>query len=96
MLFRSVDITALLVSAPGYQTDPVRAAVLVEVLEAFSFDRRDFGQPITDADVAAVIQAVDGVAGVATLTLSAGGDPGVGGAELATVRGLVVTVQGAT
>jgi hypothetical protein len=91
-----VDITALLVSAPGYQTDPVRAAVLVAVHEAFSFDRRDFGQPITDADVAAVIQAVDGVAGVATLTLSAGGDPGVGGAELATVRGLVVTVQGAT
>lgn len=51
----------------GVRTDPLRvrdevlAAVRAALGDAFSFDRRDFGQPVTAAEVTATVQQVPGV-----------------------------------
>jgi predicted phage baseplate assembly protein len=104
-----VDVTTTVIAAPGQQTTPLQAAVTAALAGTFSFDRRDFDQPITAAEVAAVIQAVPGVQGVSALTVTSGSTQetaspvasvaargATGAATLATVRTLEVTMQGAS
>ncbi|HET8764716.1 MAG TPA: putative baseplate assembly protein, partial [Rhodanobacter sp.] len=49
---------------PVYQTDQVLAAVEAALRAAFSFDAREFGQPVAKSEVIATIQAVKGVLAV--------------------------------
>ncbi len=49
---------------PDYIADKVLAAVRQALLEAFSFERREFGQPVHQSEVLAAIQAVEGVTAV--------------------------------
>ncbi|GFJ92661.1 hypothetical protein [Phytohabitans rumicis] len=90
-----VGVGALVVAAPGVVAAPVRSAVEAVLREAFAIDRRDFGQPLTAAEVEAAIQGVAGVLGVAALTLTPVAETGGGGAELHTVDPdrLDITVQ---
>lgn len=90
-----VGVTALVVAAPGVIGAPVRSAVETVLRDTFSIDRRDFDQPLTASEVEAAIQAVDGVLGVAAITLDPLVDTGGGGAELHTIDPdrLAITVQ---
>jgi hypothetical protein len=89
-----LDVAAVVTSEPGRPAEAVRAAAVAAVRDAFSFDRRDFDLPLTVAEVGAVLQAVDGVQGVASLglTRSAGSPPSAStpppaaGAPLQSVR----------
>jgi predicted phage baseplate assembly protein len=49
---------------PAYQTGAVLAAVDAALRVAFSFDAREFGQPVAKSEVIAAIQAVNGVLAV--------------------------------
>jgi hypothetical protein len=49
---------------PDYQRDHVLAAVEKALRTSFSFDARAFGQPVTQSEVIAVMQAVPGVVAV--------------------------------
>ena len=98
-----LDVTAVVICERGRPPESVRAAALAAVRDAFSFDRRDFDRPVTAAEVGAVIQAVDGVQGVRSLSLARStGSPPAGNtapsalpARLETVRpdGLTLTCQ---
>jgi predicted phage baseplate assembly protein len=48
----------------GFLQDKVSAAVRAKLLDAFSFDRRAFGQGVAKSEVLAVIQGVEGVKAV--------------------------------
>jgi len=54
-------ISAKVLLEEGYLAEKVHAAVAQALLDAFSFERRDFGQAVTASEVLAAIQAVDGV-----------------------------------
>jgi hypothetical protein len=71
------DVALLLFVAPAYEAAAVRAAVAAALAEAFSFERRDLGQPVSRSEVGGVVQAVPGVAGVTLTTLAVHGDTGV-------------------
>ena len=64
---RSFSMVAALVIDPDYVTDAVHAAVRTALWHAFSFEAREFGQPVFHSEVIAVIQNVPGVI-AATLT----------------------------
>jgi len=49
---------------PRYRRELVEEQIRAELRAAFSFERRDFGQPVTRAEVIAVIQNVPGVVAV--------------------------------
>jgi phage-related baseplate assembly protein len=49
---------------PDYRSEQVLVAVEQALRSHFSFDTRDFGQPVTLSEVMAVIQAVPGVQAV--------------------------------
>ncbi|MGQ4417801.1 putative baseplate assembly protein [Streptomyces sp. SAS_269] len=51
----------------------VFAAVTDALVEAFSFDARDFGQPVAPSEVLAVVQGVEGVRGTVLLALRTAG-----------------------
>jgi hypothetical protein len=55
------DLEATVLIEPRYDSEKVLAAARSAVLEAFSFARRNFGQPVTAAEVISVIQGVAGV-----------------------------------
>ena len=55
------QLTAHLRVDPDYQADLVTAEVERVLREAFSFDRRRFGQPVFHSEVVSLIQAVEGV-----------------------------------
>jgi hypothetical protein len=44
-----------------YLSDKVLAAIKSKVQQAFAFDRRNFGQPVTASELIALIQRVEGV-----------------------------------
>jgi predicted phage baseplate assembly protein len=90
-----VSVSAVVVGSPDRQNAAVEAGVIAAVRDAFSFDRRDFHAPVTEAEVAAVIQAVEGVVGVGSLSLTREVSAGSGDA-LETVRpdGIAITVTG--
>lgn len=60
----SFDISARILVNEKYITDKVFAAVKDAVSNAFSFSNRNFGQPVTESEINAVIQGVEGVAAV--------------------------------
>jgi hypothetical protein len=47
--------------SPDYQTEKVSESVKQEIRARFSFDARDFGQPVMLSEVIAIMQAVQGV-----------------------------------
>ena len=58
------DVRAKILIDSDYLTDKVTQAVKDILLEAFSFEERDFGQTVTPSEVMSVIQGVDGVIAV--------------------------------
>jgi hypothetical protein len=58
---RSFLVSAALVTDPDYVVDAVYAAVRMALWARFSFDAREFGQPVFQSEVIAVIQKVKGV-----------------------------------
>jgi predicted phage baseplate assembly protein len=80
-----VTVTAAPDRAPGSVAGAVRAALL----DAFSFGRRSFAEPVAASQVVAVVQAVPGVCSalLTVLTLSPAPDPAAGPvAEILTAR----------
>jgi hypothetical protein len=55
------DVEALLKIDPVYKSDLVKESVKKALRDAFSFDRRTFGQGVTEAELVNVIQAVPGI-----------------------------------
>ena len=55
------DVEATVLIDPRYDSKKLLKAVRAAVLNAFSFPRRSFGQPVTAAEVITVLQGVDGV-----------------------------------
>jgi hypothetical protein len=62
-------IGAAVQTLPDYQFESVVAQVRSELLDAFSFDRRDFGQSVPLSEVISHIQGVPGVSYVEVTTL---------------------------
>ncbi len=60
----SFDISARLLVNEKYIKDKVFAAVKDALINAFSFSNRNFGQMVTDSEINAVIQNVEGVVAV--------------------------------
>jgi predicted phage baseplate assembly protein len=58
---RLFNVAAGLLVDERYERSQVEAAVESALRSAFSFDRREFGQPVTSAEVLAAIQGVPGV-----------------------------------
>jgi len=54
-------VAGVLLVDPRYQSAAVVAAVKDALLQAFSFDRRDFAQSVTISQVYAVIQEIPGI-----------------------------------
>ncbi len=55
------NVKAKVLVSPRYRQETVFAAVETALNDAFSFDEREFGQPVTAAEVVTVIQNVHGV-----------------------------------
>jgi hypothetical protein len=70
---RTFSLTASLLIDPRRVAADVLAAATSRLLQAFSFQARDFGQPVTAAEVITVIQAVTGVVAVDLDALTADG-----------------------
>jgi hypothetical protein len=60
----SFDISARILVNEKYISDKVFAAVKDALNNAFSFPKRNFGQPVTESEINAVIQGVEGVVAV--------------------------------
>ena len=60
---------------PRFLPDPVFAGVRARLREAFGFERRDFGQPVSAGEVLSVMQSEPGVLFVDLESLSAGDPP---------------------
>jgi hypothetical protein len=58
---RTFSIDALLIIDKRYFADDVKSQVEASLIEVFSFDNRDFGQPVSAAEVFSVMQSVGGV-----------------------------------
>jgi hypothetical protein len=85
-VFFTIDAQVIF-DTPRYQESVVRTAIRAALLDAFSFDKRSFGQDVTWAEITAAIQSVPGVIAVTDLYLTViyhgedtGGQPaGTGG-----------------
>ena len=58
---RTFSIDALLIIDERYFADDVKSQVEASLIDEFSFDNRDFGQPVSAAEVFSVMQSVEGV-----------------------------------
>ena len=58
---RTFSIDALLIIDERYFADDVKSQVETALIDEFSFDNRDFGQPVSAAEVFSVMQSVEGV-----------------------------------
>lgn len=58
---RTFSVDALLIVDKRYFADDVRSQVETSLIDVFSFDNRDFGQPVSAAEVFSVMQSVEGV-----------------------------------
>ena len=58
------NLKATVLYDASYLADDVQAEIEEALLDAFSFDRRDFGQPVTAAEIVSVIHQVEGVIAV--------------------------------
>jgi hypothetical protein len=61
---RFFSLSAKLLIDPRCRLEKVREATGQRLAEEFSFDRRDFAQPVTAAEVVRVIQNVPGIVAV--------------------------------
>jgi hypothetical protein len=61
---RTFSIEAGILVDPRYLAEDVLAEVEKALRNTFSFENRDFGQPVTAADVLSIMQAVEGVVAV--------------------------------
>jgi hypothetical protein len=61
---RTFSLSAGLILDPKYDSDDVIAEATEALAEAFAFDQRSFGQPITGAEVVKVLQSMSGVTAV--------------------------------
>ncbi len=66
------DIDATVCVVPGHSSEDIERSLKSALLEAFGFDRRGLGQDVAASEVIAVIQEIDGVAGVSCWLSSAG------------------------
>jgi Baseplate J-like protein len=71
---------------PEYEAAKVLTAVSAELLERFSFERREFGQSVAQSEVMAAIQLVEGVEGVELASLYLTGQTAVVNALLPALR----------
>lgn len=55
------DVEVFLRIDPAYKLDLVQESVKKSLIDAFSFDKRSFGQSVTEAEIVSVIQAVPGI-----------------------------------
>lgn len=55
------DVEVFLKIDQAYKSDLVKESVKKTLKDAFSFDRRSFGQGVTEAEIVSVIQAVPGI-----------------------------------
>ncbi len=58
---RTFSIDAVLIIDERYFADDVKSQVETSLIDEFSFDNRDFGQPVSAAEVFSVMQSVEGV-----------------------------------
>ena len=58
------DVTATVLYDAGYLPDDVKSEIENLLLESFSFDKREFAQPVTPAEIISVIHQVEGVVAV--------------------------------
>jgi hypothetical protein len=70
-----VTVSAAVRPAPDRSPAAVTVAVRAAIGDAYSFDRRRFAQPMTAAEVVALIQAVPGVLAVTLRALHVTGEP---------------------
>ena len=63
-LAQTFDVEAKVLVDGRYVAEDVMARAAVAMEQAFSFSRREFGQPVTTSDVLGVMQSVDGVVAV--------------------------------
>src|SRR5262249_41175078 len=61
LLFR---VSASLLVDPDYQEEPVRLAAEAALRDGYAFARRTLAQPVTAAEVLALLQRVTGISGV--------------------------------
>jgi hypothetical protein len=66
---------AVLIDQPRYQPALVRAQVLSELADAFSFANRAFAQPVTSAEITTLVQSTPGVVAVNLTQLYLTNDP---------------------
>jgi len=91
------DLAATLLTDPRRDSEAVEAAARRAVLEAFSFRRRGFGQPVTAAEVVAVLQDVPGVAAVDLDALHlSGASPGAAAPPDAVLPAAAARMRGKT
>ena len=68
-----LPLDARIAVSGGYGFDAVSKAVTAALVAAFGFDARDFTQPLSGSEVAAVMQAVQGVDHVVLTSVGTGG-----------------------
>lgn len=68
-------IEARLFVAAGRASSEVLAAATAALLDAYSFARRDFGEPVAASDILRTLQAVDGVVAAQLRALCRSGEP---------------------
>lgn len=70
------NITAtIIVDAKNYVVSQVHTQVVATVMSYFSFDQRTFAQPVTAAEIIAILQGVQGVVAVDLMQLYRNDDP---------------------
>ncbi len=69
------SLSASVLFDPRYVREDVEVQVSNALLDAFSFEKREFGQPVTAAEVVTVMQTVQGVVAVDLDTLTLDGAP---------------------
>ena len=79
----NVDASVLI--APAYEWESVQAAIRTALQDAFSYDEREFGQPVSAAEVIRVIHATQGVVAVDLNELVLTGDDSNSATSLAVV-----------
>ncbi len=68
------DLTARVKLATGYVWETVQAALTTALSDAFTFERRAFGQAVTEAEIIARLHTVEGVEAVDVEVLTITGD----------------------
>jgi hypothetical protein len=69
------DVTAKIKLDSSYEEKPVFRSAETALKTFFSFDAREFGQPVTSADIISVLQSVKGVSAVDLDKLAYTSDP---------------------